>query len=114
MPNAIDFSKLKRLTPREDSWSKVCARLDAAEAKKSNVIHIGFRTAIPLAASLAIVALSILLTYFGSPESNPMPMQNLQSTEISSWYNTLGDTESDDFEDMDEINMLSYLLKEDH
>ena len=29
MPNKIDFSKLERLTPREDSWAKVCARLDA-------------------------------------------------------------------------------------
>ena len=30
MANKIDFSKLERLTPRADSWAKVCARLDAA------------------------------------------------------------------------------------
>ena len=29
MPNKIDFSKMERLTPRADSWAKVCARLDA-------------------------------------------------------------------------------------
>lgn len=29
MSDKIDFSKLERLTPRDDSWAKVCARLDA-------------------------------------------------------------------------------------
>ena len=43
MPNKIDFSKLERLTPREDSWAKVCARLDAEALNvptKKNIIAI--------------------------------------------------------------------------
>ena len=29
MADKLDFSKFERLAPREDSWAKVCERLDA-------------------------------------------------------------------------------------
>lgn len=33
MQNKLDFSSLEQLTPRADSWEKVCARLDADSSK---------------------------------------------------------------------------------
>ena len=35
MRDSIDFSKMERITPREDSWDKVCARLDKAEKERT-------------------------------------------------------------------------------
>ena len=43
MPNKIDFFFFLRLIPREDSWAKVCARLDAEALNvptKKNIIAI--------------------------------------------------------------------------
>ena len=51
MSTKIDFSKMERLTPRADSWDKVCARLDAEKAKGKIVSIKSWYSAIPLAAS---------------------------------------------------------------
>ena len=115
MGNQLDFSKLERLTPREDSWSKVCARLDAAAANnRATLLRFRFYSVIPLAASFVLVGLSILLSYMGDVKTSTVPLQSLQSSEISTWYNELGNSNSDRFEILDESQALSYLQKENH
>ena len=122
MPNKIDFSKLERLTPREDSWAKVCARLDA-EAKNApagKIISIkSWYSAIPIAASIALVALTAILPAFTDNINN----EEIQSTEyvsisdsapseVLSWYSNLGNSASDEFETLEETVGFSYLIKE--
>ena len=58
MSTKIDFSKMERLTPRADSWDKVCARLDAEKAKGKIVSIKSWYSAIPLAASFVLVSLT--------------------------------------------------------
>ena len=126
MPNKIDFSKLERLTPREDSWAKVCARLDAettvvaqdAPAKGKIIAIKTWYSAIPLAASIALVALTALLP---SMTQNIEQVQNNSTeyvsinssapSEILSWYSNLGNS-SDEFETLEETVGYSYLTKE--
>lgn len=127
MPNSntkdrLDFSQLERLTPRADSWDKVCARLDAEidtspkDDFKNNIIPFKLLSAIPLAASIALVALSVLMTAF-SQTSETVTINNVTSTEIASWYNRLdsfSESENqDDFETLDNYATLSYLLQEE-
>lgn len=122
----LDFSGLKTLTPREDSWSKICARLDAQTMagpagvsipaeKRGNIIPFRILSAIPLAASVALVALSILMTAF-SQSSETISISTMTSTEVASWYDGLGNANNesdDDFETLDNYATLSYLLQED-
>lgn len=122
----LDFSGLKTLTPREDSWSKICARLDAEPMagpagvsipaeKRENIIPFRILSAIPLAASIALVALSILMTAF-SQSSETISISTMTSTEVASWYDGLGNANNesdDDFETLDNYATLSYLLQED-
>ncbi len=121
----LDFSGLKTLTPREDSWSKICARLDAQTMatpfdesclteKRGNIIPFRILSAIPLAASIALVALSVLMTAF-SQTSESISISSMTPTEVASWYDNLGNAnqETDDFETLDNYATLSYLLKED-
>lgn len=123
MADKIDFSELKRLTPREDSWAKVCARLDAeslAVHKKGKVIDIkGWYSAIPLAASLVLVCLTAILpnitdkvetTDAGSTEY--VSINNSAPSEVLSWYSSLGNSTSDEFETLEETVGFSYLTKE--
>lgn len=116
MRDAIDFSKLERLTPREDSWEKVCARLDAKEAttaKKSAIAQfLPFRTAISLAASLVLIAASVVLTISNRLGNDSVAISQITSAELSGWYSDLGANESDDFEELDKSETLSYLLEE--
>ena len=127
MPNKIDFSKLERLTPREDSWAKVCARLDAEAnaAPKGKIISIkAWYSAIPLAASVALVALTALLPSMtqnieqagaNSTETISTEYVSIYSsapTEVSSWYSSLGNSSSDDFETLEETVGFSYLTKQ--
>lgn len=127
MSNKIDFSKLSKLTPREDSWAKVCARLDAEAASaaqdapaKKNIIAIKtWYSAIPLAASIALVALTALLP---SMTQNIEQIQNNSTeyvsinssapSEVLSWYSSLGNSTSDEFETLEETVGFSYLIKE--
>lgn len=109
----LDFSKLEELTPRADSWDKVCARLDAEQAapKKSNIISFrAIYSAIPLAASFALVGLSVMLSAFHTVDDQTISMDNEVTGEIVSWYDNLG--EADDYELLDNSTTISYLMKE--
>ncbi|WP_407451878.1 hypothetical protein [Fibrobacter sp.] len=123
MPNKIDFSKLERLTPREDSWAKVCARLDAEASKapaQKNIIAIkSWYSAIPLAASFVLVALTALLPSFTSdiePAETAVTefvsINDSAPSEILSWYSSLGNSTSDEFETLEETVGFNYLTKE--
>lgn len=122
MSEKIDFSKLERLTPRNDSWAKVCERLDA-EARatpKGKIISIkAWYSAIPLAASIALVALTALLPSIsnnvegnGSISTEYVAIYSSTPGEVSSWYSSLGNSTSDDFETLEETVGFSYLTKE--
>jgi len=116
MANKIDFSKLKRLTPREDSWAKVCARLDAEvkAAPAGNIISIkAWYSAIPIAASIALVSLTVLLpalTHTDATET--ISINSSAPSEVMSWYSSLGNSTSDDFDTLEETVGFSYLIKE--
>lgn len=123
MPNKIDFSKLERLTPREDSWAKVCARLDAEASKapaQKNIIAIKtWYSAIPLAASFVLVALTALLPSMTrnieQTEANTTEYVSINSSapsEVLSWYSSLGNSTSDEFETLEETVGFNYLTKE--
>ncbi len=117
MPNKIDFSKLERLTPKADSWEKVCARLDAEAERASakNIISIkGWYSAIPIAASIALVAITALLPALsGNMErTEAISIGSSAPSEILSWYSNLGNSTSDDFETLEETVGFSYLIKE--
>lgn len=123
MPNKIDFSKLERLTPREDSWAKVCARLDAEASKapaQKNIIAIKtWYSAIPLAASFVLVSLTALLPSFtsdieqeNSASTEFVSINDSAPSEILSWYSSLGNSTSDEFETLEETVGFNYLTKE--
>ena len=123
MPNKIDFSKLERLTPREDSWAKVCARLDAEASKapaQKNIIAIKtWYSAIPLAASFVLVSLTAILPSFtseieqeNSVSTEYVSINNSAPAEVLSWYESLGNSTSDEFETLEETVGFSYLIKE--
>ena len=116
MLDKIDFSKLERITPREDSWSKVFARLDAkaaATAHRGNILSIrSLFSAIPLAARLVLVSLTAILPAIES-STEEISLENVASDDITSWYNGLGNsTSDDDFETLEETVGFSYLTKE--
>ena len=123
MSNKIDFSKLERLTPRDDSWAKVCARLDAeaiATPAKGKIISIkAWYSAIPLAASFILVSLTALLPSFTSDietaetvETEYVSINSSAPSEVLSWYSNLGNSTSDEFETLEETVGFSYLIKE--
>lgn len=123
MPNKIDFSKLERLTPREDSWAKVCARLDAealnASTKKNIIAIKTWYSAIPLAASFVLVSLTALLPSFtsdieqeNSASTEFVSINDSAPSEVLSWYSSLGISTSDEFETLEETVGFNYLTKE--
>ena len=113
MREQIDFSRVSRIAPKDDSWEKVCKRIDALQKiGKERSIPFHVYSVIPFAASLILIALSVLLTAFGQIETNPVAMQEIGSTELTSWYSELGISETEDYEALDESTTISYLLKE--
>ncbi|MCQ2061934.1 MAG: hypothetical protein MJY99_01175 [Fibrobacter sp.] len=113
MQNAIDFSKVKRIEPRSDSWDKVCARLDSMQApvaRKTKFFPL--YAALPLAASFLLVGFSLFLMTLKHTDALYMPLENSTTSEISTWYNSLGTEVSDDLETLDESETISYLFKE--
>ena len=123
MADKIDFSKLERLTPREDSWAKVCARLDAdarAVPAKDKIINIkGWYSAIPLAASLVLVCFTAFLPHITEKVENTEPLSTeyvsineSAPSEFLSWFSSLGNSTSDEFETLEETVGFSYLIKE--
>ncbi|WP_297983263.1 hypothetical protein [uncultured Methanobrevibacter sp.] len=111
MRDFIDFSKMERISPRADSWDRVCARITLAE--KAKVIRLRLFSAIPLAASFALVGFSILLSSMDSVETSPLSIRQVAYTDLTSWYGELGEGESDELETLDNSQTLTYLLKEE-
>ncbi len=112
MHNAIDFSKLERISPRKDSWDKVCARLDRQDGLFNRFLRFPIYSAIPLAASFLLVGFSVFMTAINHADSSIVSMQATASSEISAWYESLGTESSDDLEILDESETISYLFKE--
>lgn len=126
MRDSIDFSKMERITPREDSWDKVCARLDKAE--KERTLKFSFFSAIPIAASFLLVGFSLFLRSMDANETAPAVKNQLAASDMASadvaasqadsavnlscWYESLGQGD-DDLETLDESMAISYLLKEE-
>lgn len=119
MSTKIDFSKMERLTPRADSWDKVCARLDAENAKSKIVSIKSWYSAIPLAASFVLVSLTAILPSFtsdieqeNSASTEYVSINNSAPSEVLSWYSSLGNSTSDEFETLEETVGFNYLTKE--
>lgn len=114
---------MERLTPRADSWDKVCARLDAEASKapaQKNIIAIKtWYSAIPLAASFVLVSLTALLPSFtseieqeNSVSTEYISINSSAPSEVLSWYSSLGNSTSDEFETLEETVGFNYLTKE--
>ena len=126
MRDSIDFSKMERITPREDSWDKVCARLDKAEKKRT--LRFSFFSAIPIAASFLLVGFSLFLRSIDAQETAPAVKNQVAASDmasadvaasqadsaviLSNWYSNLGQGVSDQ-ETLDELQFISYLLKKE-
>ena len=126
MRDSIDFSKMERITPREDSWDKVCARLDQAE--KTRTLRFGFFSALPIAASLMLVGFSLFLRSIDARETAPAVKNQVAASDmatadvatsqtdsaviLSNWYSNLGQGVSDQ-DALDELQFISYLLKKE-
>ena len=126
MRDSIDFSKMERITPREDSWDKVCARLDKAE--KERTLKFSFFSAIPIAASFLLVGFSLFLRSMDANETAPAVKNQVAASDmdtadvatsqadsaviLSNWYSNLGQGVSDQ-ETLDELQFISYLLKKE-
>ena len=111
MRDQIDFSKLERIKPREDSWEKVCARLDSSKKKKFLKL-VQTRSIYALAASLIVVAFVAVFTMFNQMDTEALLIKNAASDELVSWYNDLGETSDDELENLDIYQSISYLLQE--
>ena len=126
MRDSIDFSKMERITPREDSWDKVCARLDKAE--KERTLKFSFFSTIPIAASFLLVGFSLFLRSMDANETAPAVKNQVAASDmatadvaasqadsaviLSNWYSNLGQGVSDQ-ETLDELQFISYLLKKE-
>ena len=124
MRDSIDFSKMERITPREDSWDKVCARLDKAE--KERTLKFSFFSAIPIAASFLLVGFSLFLRSMDANETAPAIKNQVAASDmatadvaasqtdsaviLSNWYSNLGQGVSDQ-DALDELQFISYLFK---
>lgn len=126
MRDSIDFSKMERITPREDSWDKICARLDKAE--KERTLKFSFFSTIPIAASFLLVGFSLFLRSIDAQETAPAVKNQVAASDmasadvaasqadsaviLSNWYSNLGQGVSDQ-ETLDELQFISYLLKKE-
>ena len=126
MRDSIDFSKMERITPREDSWDKVCARLDKAE--KERTLKFNFFSAIPIAASFLLVGFSLFLRSIDAQETAPAVKNQVAASDmasadvaasqadsaviLSNWYSNLGQSDADQ-ETLDELQFICYLLKKE-
>ena len=126
MRDSIDFSKMERITPRADSWDKVCARLDKAE--KERTLKFSFFSALPIAASFLLVGFSLFLRSIDAQETAPAVKNQVAASDMASadvaasqadsannvghWYSNLGQGVSDQ-DALDELQFISYLLKKE-
>ena len=126
MRDSINFSKMERITPREDSWDKVCARLDKAE--KERTLKFSFFSAIPIAASFLLVGFSLFLRSIDANDTAPAVKNHVAASDmvsadvaasqadsavnLSNWYSNLGQSDAD-LESLEEFQFISYLLKKE-
>ena len=126
MADFLDLSKMERLTPRADSWDKVCARLDQAEKARS--LRFSFFSTLPIAASFVLVGFSLLLRSMDANETAPAVKNQVAASDmatadvaasqadsavnLSRWYGNLGQSDAD-LESLDEFQFISYLLKKE-
>jgi|GEM_PF-678337 len=126
MRDSIDFSKMERITPREDSWDKICARLDKAE--KERTLKFSFFSAIPIAASFLLVGFSLFLRSIDAQETAPAVKNQVAASDmasadvaasqadsavnLSNWYSNLGQSDAD-LDSLEEFQFISYLLKKE-
>ncbi len=126
MRDSINFSKMERITPREDSWDKVCARLDKAE--KERTLKFSFFSAIPIAASFLLVGFSLFLRSMDANETAPAVKNQVAASDmasadvaasqadsavnLSNWYSNLGQSDAD-LDSLEEFQFISYLLKKE-
>ena len=111
MRNQIDFSRLERIKPRENSWDMVCARLDSSSNNK--VLHFfQTRSIFAVAASFLVAAFIAAWVTFNKLDSETLLIKNVASDELLSWYNDLGETSDDELENLDAYKSISYLLQE--
>ena len=122
MRDSINFSKMERITPREDSWDKVCARLDKAE--KERTLKFSFFSAIPIAASFLLVGFSLFLRSMDANETAPAVKNQVAASDmvsadvaasqadsavnLSNWYSNLGQSDAD-LESLEEFQFISYI-----
>ena len=127
MADFLNFSKMERITPRADSWDKVCARLDKAE--KERTLKFSFFSTIPIAASFLLVGFSLFLRSIDAQETAPAVKNQVAASDmasadvaasqadsaviLSNWYSNLGQGVSDQ-ETLDELQFISYLLKKEN
>jgi hypothetical protein len=126
MRDSIDFFKMERITPREDSWDKVCARLDKAE--KERTLKFSFFSTIPIAASFLLMGFSLFLRSIDANETAPAVKNQVAASDmasadvaasqadsavnLSNWYSNLGQSDAD-LESLEEFQFISYLLKKE-
>ena len=126
MADFLNLSKMERITPKADSWDKVCARLDQAEKTRS--LRFSLFSTLPIAASFVLVGFSLFLSSVDSQEIAPIATSQVASSDatvssdvatasdstsdLGSWYSDLGQSD-DDLETLDESQALSYLFKKE-
>ena len=126
MADFHNLSKMERITPRADSWDKVCARLDRAEKKRT--LRFGFFSALPIAASFLLVGFSLFLRSIDAQETAPAVKNQVAASDMATadvaasqtdsannvghWYSSLGQGVSDQ-DALDELQFISYLLKKE-
>lgn len=111
MRNQIDFSRIERIKPREDSWDMVCARLDSSNKNKF-LNFFQARSIFAVAASFLAVAFITAWVTFNKLDSETLLIKNVASDELVSWYSDLGETTDDELENLDTDRSISYLLQE--
>lgn len=110
MREEIDFSSIPRLTPRADSFEQVLSRLD----RTRNVVRFKVFSAVAVAASIALVCASVMLSAFSSAAGNSeiLSIDGVANSELASWFNSLGEGNTDNYEILDQSSTVSYLTWE--
>lgn len=115
MYDQLDFSKIERIVPKNDSWEKVCARLDKEGDKnysvKGKLIPFRITVFFPFAAAFVIAGIAVILSVFSKSNEVFIPMEHLSPNELVSWYENLGETDIQEFETLDEHTSISYYIK---
>ena len=121
MEQKIDFSKMEKLEVPSGSFEMVMQRIHQEAAIQGSLCCESsskfsfWASAIPLAASLVFVGLGVLLSIAGGHTDSlggEVSMNQMASSELSSWYQNLGSDQQNEFENLDYMTSFNYLLKE--